>query len=84
MKRIYKVNDLTLCVMATIKTMPFYVWRDITRLSYHSVDLNNDSGGYSMYDFPNETALNKAKDVLNGAMFSEVSVTEWTAIINDS
>lgn len=78
MKRIYKINELTLIVSATIKTLPFNVWRDVSRFSYQSTDLADGlGGGYSIYRFATKAGLEDAAEVLQGALFSEVTAEEW-------
>lgn len=88
MERIYKVYKPTsgngkfaLCVNATIKTLPFYVWRDLSRQAYHSMDLglgiNSNHDGFGVYDFATKESLDKAVAVLNGALFKEVTADEW-------
>lgn len=87
MECIYKVykpisgnGKFALCVNATVKTLPFHIWRDLTRCAFHSMDLSvdlNAGDGYGVYDFADKESLDKAVAVLNGALFKEVTADEW-------
>lgn len=72
-----KADNYTLCVNQTIKTMPFNVWRDVSRKCYKSTELSGLDCGYSIYYFPTKDSLDKAVAVLNGALFKEVTSEEW-------
>lgn len=89
MNRVYKIIESapapSLCINATIKTLPYNVWRDISSLAYSSMDLSDyNFGEYEIYKFSNRKQLDKAAAVLKGAMFSEVGSDEWQEMIDAS